>query len=165
MPSAPAWALGLIDVRGEPLVASSTATFPVRPTAEREPPEVGLVAELQGGFPIALFVDRAIGLERVSPSRIHPMSQTMAGISGYFVHQDDAIVGLIDPKQLLSQVAQSLRAAIPQRPVATPEGSRAEKLGQYQQCLSLRVGHELYAMTLDRIERILASVRLTPLPS
>src|SRR5262249_9278603 len=42
---------------------------------------------------------------------------------------------------------------------------RAESLGPSQQLLSLRVGRELYAMTLDRIERIQASVQLTPLPS
>jgi chemotaxis signal transduction protein len=89
----------------------------------------------------------------------------MAGISGYFVHHDDEIIGLIDPQLLLSQVAPALRAAIPQQPVAALEGSRTEELGQYQQLLSLRVGREFYAMTLDRIERIQASVRLTPLPS
>jgi purine-binding chemotaxis protein CheW len=165
MPSAPAWILGLIDVRGAPIVAVSTATLLGRPAAEGPPPDVCLIAELEDGFPIALFVDRAIGLERVSPSLIHPMAQTMAGVGGYFVRGEGEIVGLIDPKQLLSQVAPSLRAAIPQQPVAAPEVSRAAKLGQYQQCLSLRVGREIYAMTLDRIERIQASVRLTPLPS
>jgi purine-binding chemotaxis protein CheW len=165
MPSAPEWILGLIDVRGAPIVAVSTATLLGRPTVAGHPPDVCLIAELEDGFPIALFVDRAIGLERVSPSLIHPMPQAMAGISGYFVLHDDEIVGLIDPKQLLSQVAPSLRAAIPQQPVAAPEASRAEAVGQYQQLLSLRVGRELYAMTLDRIERIQASVRLTPLPS
>jgi purine-binding chemotaxis protein CheW len=165
MPNAPGWILGLIDVRGVPIVAVSTATLLGRPTALGHPPEVCLIAELEDGFPIALFIDRAIGLERVSPSLIHPMAQTMTGVTGYFVRNGDEIVGLIDPKQLLSQVAPSLRAAIPQQPVAPPEASRGAGLGQYQRCLSLRVGRELYAMTLDRIDRIQASVRLTPLPS
>jgi chemotaxis signal transduction protein len=165
MPSGPAWILGLIDVRGTPIVAVSTATLLGRPSVDGHPPDVCLIAELEAGFPIALFVDRAIGLERVSPNLIHPMAQTMAGVSGYFVLHDDKIVGLIDPKQLLAQVASSLRAAIPQQPVAAPEVARAPELGQYQQCLSVRVGRELYAMTLDRIERIQAAVRLTPLPS
>jgi purine-binding chemotaxis protein CheW len=164
MPSAPAWILGLIDVRGAPIIAVSTATLLGRPTVEGQPPEVCLIAELEDGLPVALFVDRAIGLERVSPSLIHPMQQAMVGVSGYFVLHDDEIVGLIDPKLLLSQVAPALRAAIPQQPVA-PEASRAEEHGQSQQLLSLRVGRELYAMTLERIERIEASVRLTPLPS
>jgi chemotaxis signal transduction protein len=93
------------------------------------------------------------------------MAQTMAGVSGYFVLPGDEIVGLIDPKQLLSQVAPSLRAAIPQQPIAAPEVARPAELGQYQQCLSVRVGRELYAMALDRIQRIQASVHLTPLPS
>ena len=80
--------------------------------------------------------------------------------------REDEIVGLIDPKLLLSQVAPTLRAAIPQQPAASDGGGAgARRHGQYQQLLSLRVGRELYAMTLDRIERIQASVRLTPLPS
>jgi chemotaxis signal transduction protein len=164
MPSAPNWILGLIDVRGTPIVAVSTAVLLGRPPVEGHAPDVCLISELEPGFPVALFVDRAIGLERVSPSLIHPMQQAMVGVSGYFVLHDDEIVGLIDPKLLLSQVAPTLRAAVPQQPVAQ-ETSRAEELGQYQQLLSLRVGRELYAMTLDRIERIEASVRLTPLPS
>jgi chemotaxis signal transduction protein len=163
MPSAPGWILGVIDVRGVPIVAVSTATLLGRPTVDRVP-DVCLITELDPGFPIALFVDRAIGLERVSPSLIHPMAQSMAGVSGYFVVEGDAIVGLIDPKQLLAQVAVSLRAAIPQQPVAAPAAAQAVEHGQTQQCLSLRVGRELYAMTLDRIERIQASVSLTPLP-
>jgi chemotaxis signal transduction protein len=164
MPSAPNWILGLIDVRGTPIIAVSTATLLGRPTGDAKPPDVCLIAELEEGFPVALFVDRAIGLERVSPSLIHPMQQAMVGISGYFVLADDEIVGLIDPKLLLSQVEPLLRAAVPQQPEAAPQ-ARAEELGQYQQLLSLRVGRELYAMTLDRIERIEASVQLTPLPS
>jgi chemotaxis signal transduction protein len=163
MPSAPDWILGLIDVRGTPIVAISTALLLGRPTDGRAP-EVCLIAELEAGLPVALFIDRAIGLERVSPGLIHPMQQAMVGVSGYFLLRDE-IVGLIDHQLLLSQVAPALRAAVPQKPAEAPEASRAEELGQYQQLLSLRVGHELYAMTLDRIERIQASVRLTPLPS
>ena len=164
-PGTPDWILGLIDVRGQPMVAVSTAALLGQPTVDGHPPDVCLIAELEDGVPIALFVDRAIGLERVSPSLIHPMPQAMAGVSGYFVLQKDEIVGLIDPKQLLAQVASALRAAIPEKPSAVPEAVRAQEHGQYQQLLSVRVGRELYALTLDRIDRIQASVRLTPLPS
>jgi chemotaxis signal transduction protein len=165
MPGAPDWVLGLIDVRGTPIVAVSTAALLGHP-AGAEPPEVCLIAAIdeQGdGFPVALLIDRAIGLERVAPSLIHPMQQAMVGVSGYFVLHDDEIVGLIDHKLLLAQVAPVLRGAIPLKPSAPTEAAHAEG-GQYQQVLSLRVGRELYAMTLDRIERIQASVRLTPLP-
>jgi chemotaxis signal transduction protein len=164
MPSAPGWILGLIDLRGTPIVAVSTAALLGLPAPAGPPPELCLIAELEPGFPVALFVDRAIGLERVSRGTIHPMRHAMAGIASYFVLRDDEIVGIIDPKLLLSQIAPDLRAAVPQRPSAVPETSRAET-GQYQQLLSVRVGRELYAMTLDRIERIVASVQLTPLPS
>jgi chemotaxis signal transduction protein len=91
------------------------------------------------------------------------MQQAMVGLAGYFVLEADEIVGLIDPRLLLAQVAPVLRAAIPQQPSAATE-TRTQGAGQYQQLLSVRVGRELYAMTLDRIERIQASVRLTPLP-
>ena len=165
MPGAPEWILGIIDVRGTPVVAVSTAALLGRSLGEPRPTDVCLIAELEDGFPVALFVDRAIGLERVSPSLIHPMQQPMVGIGGYFVMREDEIVGLIDLKLLLSQVAPTLRAAIPQQPTASEEAAHVEAAGQYQQALSLRVGRELYAMTLDRIERIQASVRLTPLPS
>jgi chemotaxis signal transduction protein len=165
MPGAPPWILGLIDVRGTPIVAVSTAMLLGRPTVEGHPPDVCLIAELEDGFPVALFVDRAIGLERISPSLINPLPQAMAGIGGYFVLHEDEIIGLIDLAQLLSQVGAALRAAVPQRPAEAPQAQGAEERGQYQQLLSLRVGREFYAMTLDRIERIQASVVLTPLPS
>jgi len=164
MPSAPGWILGLIDLRGTPIVAVSTAALLGLPAAAA-PPELCLIAELEAGVPVALFVDRAIGLERVSQNMIHPMRHAMAGIGNYFVLRDNEIVGIIDPKLLLSQIAAELRAAVPQRPSEAPEATRAETAGRYQQLLSVRVGRELYAMTLDRIERIVASVQLTPLPS
>ncbi len=165
MPGSPDWILGLIDVRGTPIVALSTAMLLGRPTAEGHVPDVCFIVELEAGLPVALFVDRAIGLERISPSIINPMPQPMAGISGYFVLHEDQIIGLIDPRQLLAQVAPVLREAIPQQPASAPEAARTDERGQYQQLLSLRVGRELYAMTLDRIERIQASVLLTALPS
>jgi purine-binding chemotaxis protein CheW len=164
MPSAPEWILGIIDVRGTPIVAVSTAKLLGRP-APQTPLEVCLIAELEPGLPVALFIDRAIGLERVAPDLIHPMQQPMVGVGGYFVMGEDEIVGLIDPKLLLAQVAEVVRGAIPQKAAATTEAARAEEHGQLQQLLSLRVGREYYAVTLDRIERIEASVRLTPLPS
>jgi len=165
MPSAPGWILGLIDVRGTPIVAVSTAMLLGLPSRAGPPPELCVIAELESGLPVALFVDRAIGLERVPRSLIHPMRHAMAGIASYFVIRDDEIVGIIDPKLLLSQVAPELRAAIPQHPSAAPETSRPGTVGRYQQLLSVRVGRELYAVALDRIERIVASVQLTPLPS
>jgi purine-binding chemotaxis protein CheW len=166
MPGAPDWVLGLTDVRGTPIIAVSTAALLGRPGHGERPPEVCLIAELEPGFPVALFVDRAIGLERVSPTLIHPMQQAMVGLAGYFVLPGNEIVGLLEPALLLAQVADFLRGAIPQ-PAITAEAAQAQAAATTQlsqQVLSLRVGRELYAMTLDRIERIQASVRLTPLP-
>src|SRR5262249_30177991 len=80
MPGMPAWVLGIIDVRGTPIVAVSTAALLGRAREGAPVPDVCLIAELEPGLPIALFVDRAIGLERISPSLIHPMPQPMAGV-------------------------------------------------------------------------------------
>ena len=164
MPGAPSWILGVIDVRGTPIIAVSVAALLGRAEQDGAAPELCLNADLEPGLPVALFVDRAIGLERVPRSVIHPMRLAMSGITSYFVIREDEIVGIIEPKQLLAQVAAELRAAIPQPPSEAAESSTAEAFGRYQQLLSVRVGRELYAMTLERIERIVASVQLTPLP-
>lgn len=160
MPGAPDWILGLIDIRGTPMVAISAAALLGRPAGH---PEVCLIAELKDGFPVALFVDHAVGLERVSPGLIHAMPQAMAGIRGYIVLGENQIVGVIDPMQLVSQVEATLRETIPRRS-NEPSQIIAGKSGGNQQLLAVRVGRELYGMDLGRIERIQAWVHLTPLP-
>lgn len=160
MPGAPDWILGLIDVRGTPMVALSTASLLGRKSNN---PEVCLIAELPDGFPIALIVDHALGLERISPGLIHAMPQAMAGIRGYVVLGENQIVGVIDPPQLVSQVEAPLREALPRRATETSQ-VMANKAGNNRQLLAVRVGRELYGMDLGRIERIQAWVHLTPLP-
>lgn len=165
MPGAPDWILGLIDLRGAPVVAVSTAALLGRPVGEA-PPDTCLIAELADGFRIALFVDRAPGLERVSPRSIFAMAQTMAGVTGYFVLGDDEIVGVLDPRQLVAQVERSLRDAVPCMAIGEGEVASARAAhAPNEQLLALRVGRELYGMPLDRIARIESSVTLTPLPS
>ena len=160
MPGAPEWILGLVDVRGAPIVAVSTAALLGR---EAGLCEVCLIADLGDGLQIGLVVDRAVGLERVPPAQIFAMPQTMAGVRGYFVLGEGEIVGLIDPRQLVAQVESSLRNAVPRRPSEAADAG-AESHGRSRQLLTMRVGSELYGVTLDRIERIEASVHLTPLP-
>ena len=74
MPGGPDWILGLIDLRGKPVLALSTAFLLGRPRSQTA--EVCLLAELEGGVQVALFVDRALSLERFPPELIHPMSST-----------------------------------------------------------------------------------------
>jgi purine-binding chemotaxis protein CheW len=172
MPGSPDWIAGLIDLRGAPLVAISTASLlglsaPESSTLQRD---VCLIVEIKSdieaaGFRVALFFDRALGLERISPSLIYTMPQTMAGVESYFVLNDNDIVGIIDPVALFAQVETELRACIP-RASAEPQAIAGTNGGsQYSRLLTVRVGRELYGITLDRIERIQASAELTPLPT
>jgi purine-binding chemotaxis protein CheW len=171
MPGSPDWIAGLIDLRGSPVVAVSTASLLGLATPEHSISQrdvcliVDIKADIELGFRVALFVDRALGLERISPTLIHTMSQTMAGIESYFVLNDDDIVGIIDPIALFRQVETELRACIP-RASAEPQATAGTNSGsQYCRLLTVRVGRELYGITLDRIERIQASAELTPLPT
>jgi len=174
MPASPEWICGLIDLRGTPVVAVSTAALlghseaPGQSTAERD---VCLIVEIGAGIEgaaricVALFVDRALGLERVSPTIIYTMPETMAGIESYFVLDDEHIVGIIDPAALFTQVEAELRACIPRASAEPPAPTATLSGSQYSRLLTVRAGRELYGITLDRIERIQASAELTPLPT
>jgi len=163
MPGAPEWLLGLIDLRGKPVLALSVAMLLGKPKTTGR--EVCLLSHLEGGVEVALFVDRALGLERFSPELIYPLSQAMAGIRSYFVIGENQIVGIISPLKLVEQVRQQLVDAIPADPWNSGEKPPTEAAVPQHQMLTVRVGGELFGLTLDRIERILASVKLTPLPS
>jgi len=163
MPGAPDWILGLIDLRGKPVVALSSALLLGHPRTEGD--EICLLAELDGGLEVALFVDRALSLERFPPEQIYPMSQSMAGVNSYLVLEADHIVGVISPVKLVEQVRAELLNSIPFNARQQADIAAPKTPGQSHQLLTVRVGDELFGLTLDRIERILASVRLTPLPS
>jgi chemotaxis signal transduction protein len=124
---------------------------------------VCLIVDLGDDLHVGLLVDRAVGIERVPPALIFAMPQTMAGVRGYFVLGEGDIVGVIDPPQLVAQVESSLRDAIPRRPSEATDAG-AESHGRNRQLLTMRVGSNLYGVTLERIARIEASVHLTPLP-
>ena len=163
MPGAPAWMLGLIDLRGKPVVALSTGMLLGR--AHSNAREVCLLTQLEGGVEVALFVNRALGLDRFSPDKIYAMSQPMAGVRSYIVLGEDHIVGIISPQKLVEQVRTQLATAIPEDPWSTGGKPQEVEPVEHHQLLTVRVGDELFGLTLERIERILASVRLTPLPT
>ncbi len=163
MPGAPEWLLGLMDLRGKPVLALSTGLLLGR--SHTRPQDVCLLTQLEGGMQVALFVDRALGLERFSPELIHSMAQAMAGVRSYFVLGEDKIVGIISPQKLVEQIRTQLLNATPADPWIAGNNPPAQEVQQQHQLLTVRVGEELFGLTLERIERILASVRLTPLPS
>jgi purine-binding chemotaxis protein CheW len=163
MPGAPDWILGLIDLRGKPVVALSTARLLGQPHTAGE--EICLLAELDAGLEIALFVDRALSLERFAPEQVHAMNQPMAGVNSYLVLEADQIVGVISPVKLVEQVRAELISAIPSHGRQPAETAASKEGSETHQLLTVRLGDELFGLTLERIERILAAVKLTPLPS
>ena len=74
-------------------------------------------------------------------------------------------MGVISPIKLVEQVRAELVSIIPFNARQVTDTAGPKEPGESHQLLTVRVGDELFGLTLERIERILASVRLTPLPS
>jgi purine-binding chemotaxis protein CheW len=163
MPGAPAWVAGLVDRRGAPLLALATAALLGRPSTSHS--GIALVVDVAGVGEVGIMVERAVGIERVHHSAIHAVPQDMAGVGNYFVIATEHIVGIISPAALTAQVSEAIAALVP-RLVSSP--STAEVVAADDKAshklLSVRVGRELFALPLERVERIEASVVLTPLP-
>ena len=163
MPAAPAWVAGMIDRRGAPLLLLSTATLLGRPsTAEST---ITLVVNIPGAGEVGITVDRAVGIERVHPSAIHVVPRDMAGVANYFVIETEHIVGIIDLVALTAQVGDAVAELVPREPSspATTEIVMASAKASLK-LLAVRLGRELFALPLDRVERIQASIVVTPLP-
>ena len=111
-----------------------------------------------------MLIDRAVGIERIDHADIHDVAQDMAGVASYFVIGSGQIVGIIDPAALIGQVGATIAALVPRVAGAAdmPEVVSTQKLSR--KLLAVRVGREFFALPLDRVERIQASVVLTPLP-
>jgi chemotaxis signal transduction protein len=162
MPAAPAWVAGLIDRRGAPLLVLSAAALLGRPPTSGA--SIVLVVAIAGAGDIGLLVDRAVGIERVPHSDIHAVTQDMAGVARYFVIAHEQIVGIIDPSALARQVGGALATLVPREAPSAAETPEVTVLQTSHRLLSVRVGRELFALPLERVERIQAAVVLTPLP-
>jgi len=162
MPAAPDWVAGLLDRRGSPLLLVSAATLLGRPST-REYSTV-LVIEVSGAGEIGVAIDRAVGIERVHQSDIHSVTQDMPGVKRYFVFAREHIIGIIDPLALVAQVRDTVAALVPRLEKPADETRATEVARSSRKLLSVRVGRELLALPLERVERIQASVLLTPLP-
>jgi chemotaxis signal transduction protein len=162
MPAAPDWVAGLLDQRGSPLLVVSAAALLGRPST-REFSTV-LVIEVSGAGEIGVAIDRAVGIERVHQSDIHSVAQDMPGVKRYFVFAREHIIGIIDPLALIAQVGDTVAALVPRLEKPADQTPAAEAARSSRKLLSLRVGRELLALPLERVERIQASVLLTPLP-
>jgi len=92
------------------------------------------------------------------------MSEQTAGIASYLVTADRGIVGIIDSALLMGQVVGRLRGLIPQQPAQPVDATRPADDRASERVLTLRVGQDRFAIALDRIDRILARVTISPLP-
>jgi chemotaxis signal transduction protein len=163
MPAAPAWVGGIIDRRGTPLLVLATATLLGRPSTC--PSTITLVVQVEGAGEVGIMIDRAVGIERIPRSAIHDVPRDMAGVASYFVIETEHIVGIIDLAALTAQVGNAVAELAPHEPsaaltaeIVAPQARPSQKL------LAVRLGRELFALPLDRVERIQASIVLTPLP-
>ena len=163
MPLAPAWVAGIIDRRGSPLLVLSTAALLGRPLTSKS--AITLVVNVSGAGEVGLMIDRAVGIERIHRSAIHPVPRDMAGVTSYFVLETEHIVGIIDLLALTGQVGDAVAGLMPREP--STQASIEIVLDQpknSQKLLAVRLGRELFALPVDRVERIQASIAMTPLP-
>jgi len=163
MPAAPAWVAGIIDRRGAPLLVLSTAMLLGRPAISHS--TITLVVNVPGAGEVGIMIDRAVGIERVPRSAIHIVPRDMAGVANYFVIETEHIVGIIDLVALTGQVGATVAELVPREPsapLATEIVAEAAKVSH--KLLAVRLGREFFALPLDRVERIQASIVLTPLP-
>jgi chemotaxis signal transduction protein len=89
----------------------------------------------------------------------------MAGVANYFVIETEHIVGIIDLVALTGQVGDAVAELAPREPdLPTPAQIVVDSAKASHKLLAVRLGRELFALPLDRVERIQASIVLTPLP-
>ncbi|WP_294644695.1 chemotaxis protein CheW [uncultured Aureimonas sp.] len=163
MPGAPPFVAGLVDRHGTPILALDT-----RRLLGHEPApgaRTALVLPFARGV-VALLVEQAQGIVFFEEDDPHPMTEAAAGIASYLVDERGRIVGLVDPQELLAQVAAQIGDLMPQRLEASaPERPGPDaRTGEAAQLLVVSVGDDAFALPLDRVERIRPEVRLTPLP-
>jgi chemotaxis signal transduction protein len=162
MPAAPAWVAGMIDRRGAPLLVLSTAMLLGRPSTFKS--TITLVVNIPGAGEVGMMIDRAVGIERVHRSAIHIVPRDMAGVANYFVIETEHIVGIIDLIALTGQVGGAVAELAPREPNAPTTQIVVASAKASHKLLAVRLGRELFALPLDRVERIQASIVLTPLP-
>jgi purine-binding chemotaxis protein CheW len=163
MSAAPAWVAGIIDRRGVPLLVLSTAMLLGRPLISKS--MITLVVNVPGAVEVGLMIDRAVGIERIHRSAIHSVPRDMAGVTNYFVLETENIVGIIDLVALTGQVGDAVAELAPREPSAPAAIEIVlESAKNSHKLLAVRLGRELFALPVDRVERIQASIALTPLP-
>jgi chemotaxis signal transduction protein len=178
MPAAPAWVAGLMQhqetpllvVRADVLLSPDTLADHVAVTTTAD--SIALrILDPATGRAFALLADRAPGLLSLSPDEIFSTDDAIAGISRYAVI-DDRILAIIEPLALVGERLADVERLTPQGPhngltqMPMPDvaAARAAAARPGYRFLTLRIRDEFFAIDLDRVDSILSTVRLSPLP-
>lgn len=179
MPAAPAWVAGLMQHQETPLlvvradVLLSPDTLAGHVAVATTADSIALrILDPATGRAFALLADRAPGLLSLSPDEIFFTDDAIAGISRYAV-VDDRILAIIEPLALVGERLADVErltpqgqhhglAQMPMPDVAAARAAAAARPGY--RFLTLRIRDEFFAIDLDRVDSILSTVRLSPLP-
>ncbi|MFN4010515.1 MAG: chemotaxis protein CheW [Pannonibacter sp.] len=182
MPAAPAWVAGLIQhqdtpllvVRADVLLSPETQADHVAVTTTADSIALRIVDPATGRA-FALLADRAPGLLSLSPDEIFSTDDAIAGISRYAV-VDDRILAIIEPLALVGERLADVERLTPQgqhngqgqsltqMPMPDVAAARTAAARPGYRFLTLRIRDEFFAIDLDRVDSILSTVRLSPLP-
>jgi chemotaxis signal transduction protein len=114
---------------------------------------------------VALMVDGLVGVERVETSMLSDLTQRVGVVRRYFLSVERAVVGIVTPSALLAPVVRALAALTTERDsAAAARHDFTRTRADYRRILTIRVGAEIVALALERVERILPAVPLTSLP-
>lgn len=178
MPAAPAWVAGLMQhqetpllvVRADVLLSPDTLADHVAVTTTAD--SIALrILDPATGRAFALLADRAPGLLSLSPDEILSTDDAIAGISRYAV-VDERILAIIEPLALVGERLADVERLTPQgqhhglAQMSMPDvaAARTAATRPGYRFLTLRIRDEFFAIDLDRVDSILSTVRLSPLP-
>ncbi|WP_439530192.1 chemotaxis protein CheW [Pannonibacter sp.] len=178
MPAAPAWVAGLMQHQETPLLVVRADVL-LSPDTQADHASVATTADSIAlrivdpatGRAFALLADRAPGLLSLSPDEIFSTDDAIAGISRYAV-VDDRILAIIEPLALVGErladverlTPQGQGQSLAQMPMPDGAAARAAAARPGHRFLTLRIRDEFFAIDLDRVDSILSTVRLSPLP-
>jgi purine-binding chemotaxis protein CheW len=158
VPRAPDEVMGVALLRGEPLLLLSFARLLGRADAGA----TAFVVVTFADFRVGLIVDRLVGIRRFRAKNQHTVLDGYQGLDGYYVAEDDSVVGAVDLERLID--ARLLTAFKNFAPV-NGNGGAEDAVVEQRQFLTFDAGGELCALAIDAIDRVLAYAEPVRLPN
>ena len=160
LPNAPPEVLGLSVLRGKPRLALSLARTLGLPADSTTPSMVMTMVE---GETFVFGVSRVLGIRRYAREQRENVGDTAGEIDSYLMDGDGAVSGLLALDRLLGPRMAMLRRLLPTRQNKGREA--AEATGLVRRLLTFRLGTELAALDVARIERVAEYKEPEPLPA